>query len=226
MSVNYGFPVEGVSAGSDPRARKRPRPSISSIQPALSPVIVPQFTPSEGVFPEQWQGRAPGQPNQLALATQMNEAGLMQLQSLQEFNGPQSPTAPGPHFGQPLSPNAAGLVQMQAMSRHALPNMSNVSYMSSNTDFTADDSHVADLDDMDDDASTAMAGGGRKSRNSSANNDGEMRQLFQMNRHRSITEVATELHGNERGPNSERARQIIAMLWYARPLLSCLSSAV
>lgn len=45
------------------------------------------------------------------------------------------------------------------------------------------------------------------------NNDQEMRELFTRNSHRSLQDVATELHGNERGPNSERSRQLFAMLW-------------
>lgn len=46
-----------------------------------------------------------------------------------------------------------------------------------------------------------------------ANNEREMQQLYQANRHRSLHDVARELHGNERGPNSERQRQVFAMLW-------------
>ena len=53
----------------------------------------------------------------------------------------------------------------------------------------------------------------KKPSKSSAANELEMRQLFQMNRNRSLPEVATELHGNERGPQSERQRQVFAMLW-------------
>ncbi len=63
---------------------------------------------------------------------------------------------------------------------------------------------------------------------SSANNELEMRQLFQSNKHRGLQDVATELHGNERGPNSERTRQVFAMLWYA-PLFTapcCVASCV
>ena len=48
---------------------------------------------------------------------------------------------------------------------------------------------------------------------SSANNELEMRQLFTANKCRSLQDVAEELHGNERGPNSERTRQVFAMLW-------------
>jgi regulatory factor X len=57
---------------------------------------------------------------------------------------------------------------------------------------------------------------------SSANNELEMRQLFSANRHRGLQDVASELHGNERGPNSERTRQVFAMLWYISFLTACL----
>ncbi len=72
-----------------------------------------------------------------------------------------------------------------------------------------------DRDGNDDGDSVAGAHGASKPSRSSANNELEMRQLFHANRHRNLQEVATELHGNERGPNSERTRQVFAMLWYA-----------
>ncbi|KAI1008098.1 hypothetical protein K3495_g140 [Podosphaera aphanis] len=53
----------------------------------------------------------------------------------------------------------------------------------------------------------------KKSSKTSAANELEMRQLFQANKHRSLPDVAAELHGNERGPQSERQRQVFAMLW-------------
>lgn len=48
---------------------------------------------------------------------------------------------------------------------------------------------------------------------SNTNNDQDMRDLFNRNSHRALQEVAKELHGNERGPSSERCRQLFAMLW-------------
>ena len=36
---------------------------------------------------------------------------------------------------------------------------------------------------------------------------------LQANQSRTLQDVAVELHGNERGPNSERTRQVFAMLW-------------
>lgn len=60
--------------------------------------------------------------------------------------------------------------------------------------------------------------GAPKPSRSSANNELEMRQLFNANKARSLQDVAEELHGNERGPNSERTRQVFAMLWYVARL--------
>lgn len=69
-------------------------------------------------------------------------------------------------------------------------------------------------DEQDDvDSQVGVNGAPKKAGKSSAANELEMRQLFQSNRHRSLPEVATELHGNERGPQSERTRQVFAMLW-------------
>lgn len=69
-------------------------------------------------------------------------------------------------------------------------------------------------DEQDDIDSLAGASGPtKKPSKSSAANELEMRQLFQTNKHRSLPEIAMELHGNERGPQSERQRQVFAMLW-------------
>ena len=72
-----------------------------------------------------------------------------------------------------------------------------------------------ELDEVDSLAGTS--GPAKKASKSSAANELEMRQLFQANKHRSLPEVATELHGNERGPQSERQRQVFAMLWFVHP---------
>lgn len=81
--------------------------------------------------------------------------------------------------------------------------------------FTDPDSQMMDRDDNEDGDSLAGIPPASKpsASRTSANNELEMRQLFQANRHRELQEVATELHGNERGPNSERTRQVFAMLW-------------
>ena len=63
------------------------------------------------------------------------------------------------------------------------------------------------------DSLAGAAAPAKKASKSSAANELEMRQLFQSNKHRSLPEVAMELHGNERGPQSERQRQVFAMIW-------------
>ena len=69
-------------------------------------------------------------------------------------------------------------------------------------------------DEQDDvDSQVGTNGPAKKASKSSAANELEMRQLFQANKNRTLPDVAAELHGNERGPNSERQRQVFAMLW-------------
>lgn len=81
------------------------------------------------------------------------------------------------------------------------------------------DAQMMDHGDMTNDhgadhgANPRMAGTKASKRKSSANNDGEMRELFQANKDRPLEEVAQWLRGNERGPNAERKRQLYAMLW-------------
>lgn len=95
------------------------------------------------------------------------------------------------------------------MARHPLP----ADQFGTTASFTDGDSQMLDRDENDDGDSMALASGIPKPARSSANNELEMRQLFSANRHRGLQEVAGELHGNERGPNSERTRQVFAMLW-------------
>ena len=72
---------------------------------------------------------------------------------------------------------------------------------------------AARLDADDHSLGSGLSGRKMSSSKSSANNELEMRELFQSNVHRSLQNVAHELHGNERGPNSERTRQVFAMIW-------------
>jgi regulatory factor X len=104
--------------------------------------------------------------------------------------------------------------QQRAMARHPLPAEQ---YAAANASFTEGDSQMLDRDDNDDGDSMSGPIGAAKTTGtrSSANNELEMRQLFTANRSRNLQDVASELHGNERGPNSERTRQVFAMLWYA-----------
>ncbi|EQL01610.1 Winged helix-turn-helix transcription repressor DNA-binding protein [Ophiocordyceps sinensis CO18] len=101
--------------------------------------------------------------------------------------------------------------QRHPMARHPLP----TEQYAGNASFAESDSQMLDRDDNDDgDSMVGHLGAPRPAASrSSANNELEMRQLFGANRHRNLQDVAGELHGNERGPNSERTRQVFAMLW-------------
>lgn len=84
------------------------------------------------------------------------------------------------------------------------------------TNFGEGDSQMLDRSDEQEDVDSlaGTSGPAKKVSKASAQNELEMKQLFQSNKHRSLPEVATELHGNERGPQSERQRQVFAMIWY------------
>lgn len=103
----------------------------------------------------------------------------------------------------------------RSMSFHQqpLPSQSQISDSLPNQSFT-EDSQMLDHEHEDGDS---MAGSlpvpKTTAAKSSANNELEMRHLFAVNKHRGLQDVAHELHGNERGPNSERTRQVFAMLW-------------
>ncbi|KAI6782855.1 DNA damage and replication checkpoint protein [Emericellopsis cladophorae] len=56
----------------------------------------------------------------------------------------------------------------------------------------------------------------KSKKRSNANNDGEMRDLFDTNKAKSLEDVANELRGNERGPKAERKRQLYAMLCFGK----------
>ena len=72
--------------------------------------------------------------------------------------------------------------------------------------------HIND-DQAQDDTGTEQ---GKKKRGSasSAANDAELRRLFSEHRGRPLKEVAGDVLVHERGPKSEKTKQIFAMLWY------------
>lgn len=58
-------------------------------------------------------------------------------------------------------------------------------------------------------------GEGKKKKGSASSlaNDMELRRLFRENQGRSLKDVAGQVLANERGPKSEKTKQIFAMLW-------------
>ncbi|KAI1761350.1 RFX DNA-binding domain-containing protein [Hypoxylon sp. FL1150] len=165
-------------------------------------------------FQEQWTATDHGptrdmtpvvqQPMQagdmmLRPASQMQSAQMQSAQSFSMDAGMHSAVGPGMPF------------QHHNM-HHAVPSES----FGANASFTDADSQMMDQDELDEvEPIVAHRGAGAKTGASKpgANNELEMRQLFRSNKDRSLMDVAKELHGNERGPNSERARQVFAMLW-------------
>ena len=72
------------------------------------------------------------------------------------------------------------------------------------------------LDSVIDEAQEDPAAGEGKKKKGSASsiaNDLELRRLFRENQGRSLKDVATQVLANERGPKSEKTKQIFAMLW-------------
>lgn len=55
----------------------------------------------------------------------------------------------------------------------------------------------------------------KKGSASSIANDIELKKLFLENKGRPLKEVAAQVLANERGPRSEKTKQIFAMLWYS-----------
>ena len=53
----------------------------------------------------------------------------------------------------------------------------------------------------------------KKGSASSIANDNELRKLFAANKDRNLNEVAASVLANERGPKSEKTKQIFAMNW-------------
>ena len=48
----------------------------------------------------------------------------------------------------------------------------------------------------------------------SAANDQELKRLYQENKHRNLRNIANAVLAEERGPRSEKTKQIFAMIWY------------
>ncbi|KAK4241269.1 RFX DNA-binding domain-containing protein [Achaetomium macrosporum] len=193
------------------KARKRPRSrgSTASIHSATTQAnIEHSFAESAEVYSAPWLSNDPSHPRELPNgSSQMTPEDLLlasQLQQSREYTIDAPVNAP--------MQSVSFHHHSHSMSRQSLSAES----FAGNTSF-ADDSQMLDRDGNDDGDSfhglpKPVKGGSR----SNANNEMEMRQLFHANKHRTLQDVAQELIGNERGPNSERARQVFAMLWISQ----------
>ncbi|KJZ75554.1 hypothetical protein HIM_05017 [Hirsutella minnesotensis 3608] len=215
-----GPAASAAAAAAAAKSRKRPqsRASTTSVHSAAAQPNMDHsgYADVSGIYAGQWihgdhsHAKAMNAPPQMSAEDIMLHASTHMQPATHDFSmdasmGP----APMPHPH--MSYQQQQQQQHHPMPRHPLPS----EQYAGNTSFAESDSQMLDRDDNDDgDSMAGNVGAPRPAASrSSANNELEMRQLFGANRHRSLQEVAGELHGNERGPNSERTRQVFAMLW-------------
>ncbi|KAK3378140.1 RFX DNA-binding domain-containing protein [Podospora didyma] len=195
------------------KGRKRPRSrgSTASIHSATTQLNLDHsFADAADVYPTQWIPNDHGHSRELVnVPSQVTAEDLIlasQLQASRDFSLDHGVNTPLQNVS--FHPSH-GHSHSHSMSRQSM----SVDSFAGNTSF-ADDSQMLDRDVGDDgDSFAGMPGQVKPGSRSSANNEMEMRQLFHTNKHRHLQDVAEELHGNERGPNSERTRQVFAMLW-------------
>jgi len=171
------------------------------------------------VYATHWLATNASHPRELPNGpSQMTPEDLLlasQLQASRDFGS-------DPPINAPIQ-NVSFHHHSHSMSRQSL----SADSFAGNTSF-ADDSQMLDRDVNDDgDSFNGLPAPTKSGARSNANNEIEMRQLFNCNKHRTLEDVAHELLGNDRGPNSERARQVFAMLWYPRnPALPCVCACL
>lgn len=87
--------------------------------------------------------------------------------------------------------------------------------MSQYNSFEGSESHILENANEEHLREHHGAGDGKKKKGSASSiaNDIELRRLFRDNQGRSLKEVAAQVLANERGPKSEKTKQIFAMLW-------------
>ncbi|KAK3685019.1 RFX DNA-binding domain-containing protein [Podospora appendiculata] len=188
------------------KARKRPRSrgSTASIHSATTqPNMDHSFADAAEVYSSQWLPNDHSQSQELATGSgQMTAEEILMASQLASrgfsMDAPVNTSMQSVSFHHPN----------QSMSRQSI----SADSFAGNTSF-ADDSQMLDRELDDNDSFAGMPGHAKPGSRTSANNEMEMRQLFNSNKSRSLQDVAEELHGNERGPNSERTRQVFAMLW-------------
>ncbi|OAQ63516.1 SAK1 protein [Pochonia chlamydosporia 170] len=199
------------------KSRKRPqsRASTTSVHSAATQPTLDQsaFADSSAMYAGQWIPNDHGHGKDIGTGPQMSPEDMI-LQAATHMQTANHDFSMDGSMGAAMAHHHHIPYQQQqhAMARHPLPAEQ---YSAANASFTEGDSQMLDRDDNEDgDSMSGPIGTGKPAATrSSANNELEMRQLFTANRHRNLQDVAGELHGNERGPNSERTRQVFAMLW-------------
>ncbi|XXH00597.1 hypothetical protein Hte_006945 [Hypoxylon texense] len=165
-------------------------------------------------FAEQWPATEHGQPRDMTpVVQQPMQAEDMMLRPASQLQGAQLQGTQPFSMDASMHTAAAPAIQYQHPNlHHAVTSES----FGANASFTDAESQIMDHDGGGDgDSAVAFRATSSKpaSGKPGANNELEMRQLLNANLDRSLEDVAKELHGNDRGPNSERARQVFAMLW-------------
>ncbi|KAM6487046.1 RFX DNA-binding domain-containing protein [Trichoderma sp. SZMC 28011] len=195
------------------KARKRPlsRASTTSIHSAATQSNLDQtaFAEASSLYTGQWiPSEHHGHSKDMGAAPQMSPEDMI-LQAATHMQSSNHDFSMDGSMG-PAMTHHMQYQQHHNMTRHPLP----AEQYGANASFTEGDSQMLDREENEDaDSMTGAAGAVKTATRSSANNELEMRHLYSANRHRSLQDVARELHGNERGPNSERTRQVFAMLW-------------
>ncbi|GJN74616.1 hypothetical protein PLICBS_008707 [Purpureocillium lilacinum] len=204
-----------AAAAAKSRSMKRPqsRASTTSIHSATTQPNMDHsgFADTSSMYAGQWMANDKPMNSTAQMSTEemmIVQAATNMQSGNHDFSMDNSMSAPMPHHH--MSYQQQHPQQQHPMARHPLPN----EQYGANASFTDGDTQMLDRDDNDDaDLMGGAVGAPKPATRSSANNELEMRQLFGANRHRTLQDVAGELHGNERGPNSERTRQVFAMLW-------------
>lgn len=200
------------------KSRKRPlsRASTTSAHSGMVQPSIDQqhFPDSVSEIPKQWYDhnahihhqRFGGLPHDMT-AEDMVIHSTNQLQDSRVYGIDPALAGTHPHHHHHHSLSYASEVNYKPEGRQSLP--ADVYYGEDNSQLMEGRS-----DEQDDvDSVVGPNGPAKKPSKSSAANEMEMRQLFQQNKERTLPDVAAELHGNERGPQSERQRQVFAMLW-------------
>ncbi|RDL35060.1 Uncharacterized protein BP5553_06991 [Venustampulla echinocandica] len=200
------------------KSRKRPlsRASTTSVHSGVTqPILDQQTADGTADYHKQWYDPSALAQQRFADITHQMTPEDMVIQSASQLQNPRD------YDIDPALGDAASHDLMYPSQTHFKPEIGRQSMPaeSFNMSYNEGDSQLLEgrSDEQDDVDSLAGAGGpAKKASKSSAANELEMRQLFQTNKHRTLPEVACELHGNERGPQSERQRQVFAMLWISQ----------
>ncbi|KAI1338993.1 RFX DNA-binding domain-containing protein [Xylariaceae sp. FL0016] len=211
METDPQPPEAGAMSHHHQRKRTQSRASTASIhsistQPTLEQSLA---VAHNGHFTDQWTPNEHGavpQPRAMSVGPQMAS----------QMHSGEMILRPGSQMQQHNHSFPVGAVVPFHAPQHGLPsNLPTETYGGAGS--FGEDSQMDDRDDIENgdamSATVAAPAPKASSGRTSANNELEMRQLFYGNRHRKLQDVARELHGNERGPNSERTRQVFAMLW-------------